>query len=33
MHTVNWWWHRQNDISTDDMIVSMLLKTDKTVLT
>ncbi len=33
MHTVNWWWHRQNDISTDDMIVSVLLKTDKTVLT
>ncbi len=33
MHTMNWWWHRQNDISTDDMIVSVLLKTDKTVLT
>ena len=33
MHTANWWWHRQNDISTDDMIVSVLLETDKTVLT
>ena len=33
MHTVNWWWHKQNDISTDDTIVSVLLETDKTVLT
>ena len=33
MYTANWWWHRQNDISTDDIFVSVLLETDKIVLT
>ncbi len=33
MHTIDWWWKTQEKLSDDITIVSLLLTTDKTVLT